>query len=544
VPNPWEQEWETTGAAPWEQDWSGVETARARPQAGDFFSISLDNPRGEGIPKQFAKGAAIALRRAGRGLKGMFGDLPPEDIAELDRMKAYEEQAGMPAEFGDLAMQAYLMRSGAGSLRGRAIDAATRAFALAPEHRGKEALYGATGSALGESAVRGLSSMLRGPVAGENVRELVEKGVRPTLAQALGEGWKQTEEKMTSIPFIGSNIQRAQSRALESFNTASLRNIIDELNTGLGSVAESDATDVALLGRKILNQQYTDIGDIKAGASGIEKAYRAVDKVYDDLAKNSEGRVTPELSDRLTAIRGEMYDITEDMGRKFDSIFKDTVGLHFDPDKKVSGETIKIIDSELEKLLAKFEKSGDPIMSRKFGEVKTALTDMMEQENPGYGDILRNADAAYRKLALLGSASSSSVGSELATPANLLQQLRKEDTSRWKGNFARNKSEWTDWGRKNVELMGNKFPESGTAPRSAISDLVSLGLAHSIGQAPAALAAYAGSHAAWSPAVQDYLVRQAISEPGRMRRGAVSLLDLARMPAAATGAAIGTRQGY
>jgi len=39
-------------------------------------------------------------------------------------------------------------------------------------------------------------------------------------------------------------------------------------------------------------------------------------------------------------------------------------------------------------------------------------------------------------------------------------------------------------------------------------------------------------------------VRQDISEPGMMRRGAVSLLDLARMPAAATGAAIGTRQGY
>ena len=545
MPNPWEQEWETVDASPLEQDWSGVETTKPAAKIREVYGLDFSNPRGEGIPKQFGKGAAIALLRAGKGLKGMLGDLSPKDIAQLDLMKAYEEQAGLPATLGDITAQAPMYAlggiqgTGLKALIGRGIDASMRGFMLSPEDRMQQAGLAGIGSAVGESAVRGLSGLIRGPVAQPGVGELVEKGIRPTLAQAMGGGWKQTEEKMTSIPFIGSNIQKAQSRALESFNTASLRNIIDELNTGLSNVAAS--TEAAPLGQKILRQQYTDIGDIKAGASGIDKLDKAVSKVYDDLAKNSEGRVTPELADRFTELRDEMYALTPEMGRRFDLKFKKIVEAKFDPNKPISGEMVKKIDSDLGKAIA---EESDSTLKYQLQGVKDAITEMMEQENPGYADILRNADAAYRKLALMGSASSSSVGSELATPANLLQMLRKEDTSSWKRNFATNRSGWVDWGRKNVELMGNKFPESGTAARSAVSDLVSLGLAHAAGQAPAAIAAYTGSRAAWSPAVQDYLVRQAISQPGPMRRGAVSLLDLARMPAAATGAAVGTRQGY
>ena len=40
--------------------------------------------------------------------------------------------------------------------------------------------------------------------------------------------WKEAEEKLTSIPLIGSAVQRAQKRSLESFNTASIKGIIDE----------------------------------------------------------------------------------------------------------------------------------------------------------------------------------------------------------------------------------------------------------------------------------------------------------------------------
>ena len=516
--------------------------APARPQPADVL-IDLSNPRGEGMPKQFAKGAAIALRRAGRGLKGLFGDLSPEDIAELDRMKAYEEQAGMPATLGDVAMQMPMYLGGPASMLGRAAQAGLVGGLTSPENRMEQAGYAAGGSLLGEALLGSTAKALRGPVAQEYVAGLYEKGIRPTLAQALGGGWKEAEEKMTSMPIIGSAVQRAQKRALESFNTASIKDVINELNTGL--LESGEGKNLLTGGANVLSQQFTDIGKIEPGAKGLEKAYNAVSKVYNDLAANTEGAITPQLSEKLTAAKDRMHNISEEAGRSFDSLFEHYIGGRIDPNGTIPGGTMKEIDSDLTSLISELKGGGsvDKNMASAFESIQNSFDSMMDEMNPGYQSIKRNADAAYRKLALLGKASTSSVGSELATPANLAQQLRAEDVSKWKKNFAMNKSDWADWARQNIDLMGNKFPESGTAARSAMADLVTGGIATHFGALPQALAAYGTARAAWSPAVQDYLVRQAIAQPGPMRSGLVSLADLARRPAAAGGAIIGQRTG-
>ena len=203
---------------------------------------------------------------------------------------------------------------------------------------------------------------------------------------------------------------------------------------------------------------------------------------------------------------------------------------------------MKEIDSDLTGLISDLKRgnSVDKNMANAFEKIQGSFDSMMDQMNPGYESIKRNADAAYRKLALLGEASTSSVGSELATPANLAQKLRAEDTSKWKKNFAMNKSDWTDWARQNIDLMGNKFPESGTAARSAIVDLLSAGAATHFGVLPEALATYGAARAAWSPQVQDYLVRQAMKQPGPGRAIALQGLRKLIQPAGIAGASYAT----
>jgi hypothetical protein len=541
-------------AGPWEKygtDQSGPWSKYQKPEAPKReytpspyeFQLDISSPETESPVKQFLKGGAIGLRQTRMGLQGLFGQPSESDLAEQEAMKNYLERSGWGTA-GKVVEQLpqYATATGLGpaTMLGRGAMSGLTAMLTSPEDRAKEAALGAVGSIGGEQVVRLGSKVARGPMAQDFVAGLYEKGVRPTLAQALGGGWKEAEEKMTSLPFVGSVVQRAQKRALESFNTASVKEIINELNTGL--MESGEGRNLIPAGANAITQEFTNIGKIEPGAKGLEQAYTAVSKVYDDLAENSQGSITPQLADSLTSAKESMYGIGEKAGKSFDGLFDQYIGSRIDPNGAISGRTMKEIDSDLTGLISDLKRgdSVDKNMAHAFEQIQSGFDSMMDQMNPGYQTIKRNADAAYRKLALLGKASTSSVGSELATPANLAQQLRAEDTSSWNKNFALNKSDWTDWARQNIELMGNKFPESGTAARSAMSDVAgSLG-ALQLNAIPEAMAIYGVSRAAWSPQVQDMLVRQAMKQPGPQRREVIKGLRKLIEPAGAVGASYAT----
>ncbi len=542
--NPWEQSWQTEDG-PWSQDWSGVQAAPAyKYQAKPYeFQLDISKPETESPAMQALKGGAIGLRQTRRGLQGLFSEPTESDLAEQAAMQDYLNRSGW-ATLGKTIEQIpqYALATGLGpaTMLGRGAMSGLTAFLTSPEDRAKEAGLGAIGSIAGEQAVNLGAKALRGPIAQEYVSGLYEKGIRPTLAQALGGGWKEAEEKLTSIPLIGSAVQRAQKRSLESFNTASIKGIIDELNTGL--MESSEGRNLIPAGANALRQEVTNIGKIEPGAKGIEQAYGAISRVYNDLAENSRGSITPALSESLTMAKDRMHSISPEAGKSFDALFNQYIAGRIDPNGAISGRTMKEIDSDLTGLISDLKRgnSVDKNMASAFESVQNSFDSMMNELNPGYQEIKRNADAAYRKLALLGKASTSSVGSELATPANLAQQLRAEDTSGWNANFAMNRSNWSDWARQNIDLMGNKFPESGTAARSALSDLVTAGIASQFGAIPQALATYGAARAAWSPAVQDYLVQQAMKQPGPQRTVAIAGLRKLLEPAGVVGASYAT----
>jgi hypothetical protein len=507
------------------------------------FQLDISSPETESPIKQFLKGGAIGLRQTRMGLQGLFGEPSESDLAEQEAMKSYLDRSGWGTA-GKVVEQLpqYAAATGLGpaSMLGRGAMSGLTAFLTSPEDRMKEAALGAAGSIGGEQAVKLGGKALRGPIAQEFVSGLYEKGIRPTLAQALGGGWKEAEEKMTSLPFVGSAVQRAQKRSLESFNTASVKEIINELNTGL--MESSEGRNLIPSGANAVNQEFTKIGKIEPGAKGLEHAYDAVSKVYNDLAENTKGSITPQLAEQLTTAKDTMHSISDEAGKSFDTLFNKYIAGRIDPNGSIDGRTMKEIDSDLTGLISDLKRgnSVDKNMANAFEKIQGSFDSMMDEMNPGYQSIKRNADAAYRKLALLGKASTSSVGSELATPANLAQQLRAEDTSKWNKNFAMNKSDWTDWARQNIDLMGNKFPESGTAARSALQDLIVGGISAGLGHIPEAVALYGTSRAAWSPQVQDFLVRQAMKQPGPQRAIALQGLRKLLEPAGAVGASYAT----
>jgi hypothetical protein len=484
-----------------------------------------------------AKGAAIGLRMGGRGLKGMVTGLEPSDIEEIERMKAYKEQAGWPAAVGETLgqMPAYLAMGelGPASLIGRAASSAVTGAALAPENRLRAAGEAGLGSFVGESLLGGLGKIARGPVAQEGVEELYKEGVRPTFAQAVGGAVKTAEEKSESIPLLGSAITKAHRRGMESFNTATLQKVVDDLNRGLDL---TPGTAVAIPGQPMgVPKIKVDVGEIQPGVSGFKQVKNAVKEAYGRLVENTSGEMTPELQAGLQGIRQLAGTMRSSYSQQIDDIIKNTVESRFKPGQRIDGVTIKEMDSELTNLAENYANSSiadERRVGKAIQEAQRQIHEMMASQNPNYSQALRNADSAYWKLKRIEQATTSSVGNELMTPAQLLQSLR----GRSRSSFAEGGMPMQEWGRAAQEVLGNKYPDSGTAGRLGLGDLFTAGVAG----LPKAAALYFGAQGIYSPAVQDFLVQQAIKSPGPARSAVAKGLSALRGPASAAGASYAT----
>lgn len=528
--NPWEEY--AAPSMPWEA------YGKYEPSPMEF-QVDISTPRADPWQTQMAKGAAIGLRGMGKGVKGLLSELTPSDIAELEAMKRYTEEAGWPAVLGKIGAEipAYMAGAelGPATMLGRAATAAGTAGTISPENRLRSAAEAAGGSFVGESLLGGLGKALRGPVAQQGVKELYEEGVRPTVAQAIGGAVKTAEEKMESVPLIGSAITKAHRRGMETFNTATLRKVVDDLNRDIDKVA-TGLPGVPGEG-PVAPMQRIDVGEIQPGTTGFRQVKDAVKDAYGRLVENTSGSMTDDLATGLQGIRDLANTMRPSYAKQVDDILKNTVESRFKPGQRIDGVTIKEMDSELTNLAENYSKSSIADERRVGDAIKEAqrqLHLMMESQNPRYATALRNADSAYWKLKRIEQATTSSVANELMTPAQLLQALR----GRNRAGFAQGTMPMQEWARSAQEVLGNKYPDSGTAGRLGLGDLFTAGVAG----LPGAAAGYFGAQGLYSPAVQNFLVEQALKSPGPARQQVLRGLSQLRQPAAAAGASFAT--GY
>lgn len=529
-------------AGPWEkyQAESGPWSQYAPQPIASKGPIDISSPRSDPWYEQMAKGVAIGLRTGGRGLKGLVVGLEPSDIAELDAMKAYEQQAGWPATTGKTLAQlpAYLAMGelGPASMLGRAGSSAITAAGLAPEDRLKAAGEAGLGSFVGESLLGGLGKIMRGPVAQPGVKELYEEGVRPTFAQAVGGAVKTAEEKLESVPLVGAAITKAHRRGMETFNTATLQKVVDDLNRDIDSVAKT--TLPAMPGQvPVAPLKRIEVGEIQPGTTGFKQVKDATREAYGRLVENTSGEMTPDLQTGLQGIRDLASTMRGSYAQQIDDIIKNTIESRFKPGQRIDGVTIKEMDSELTNLADNYTKSSiadERRIGQAIQEAQRQIHLMMESQNPRYATALRNADSAYWKLKRIEQATTSSVANELMTPAQLLQALR----GRNRADFAQGTMPMQDWGMAAQEVLGNKYPDSGTAGRMGLGDLFTAGVAG----LPKAAALYFGAQGAYAPALQDFLVQQALKQPGPTKAAVARGLSALRPVASGIGASYTTNR--
>lgn len=326
------------------------------------------------------------------------------------------------------------------------------------EERATSSAIGAGASLAGELGARGLARMIS-PKSSPQVQQLRKSGVTPTPGQTLGGVARDVEEKLASIPVLGSAIRMGERRAIRQFNTGAVNNALGRAGLKIPGNTPPGHAAIAAAG-EALSQGYDD------ALRGINISMD--DQFADDIARLTNKAKAGLNDDGFGAVQREV--------RKF-------LSLPEVQQNRIAGRTAKQILSDLRSRARAMGKD-QSIYVRDAGEVIGDLADTFDDllkrnlppENAAqlgrldraYGDFLRLEEAGARIGADEGA----------FTPAQLRSAVRKMDDSLRKRAFARGQARLQDFAESGQGVLGGNVPNSGTFDRAALATMLAGGYAY------------------------------------------------------------------
>lgn len=315
--------------------------------------------------------------------------------------------------------------------------------------KGMQAGVGAAGGAAIGGLFRGASRVMSPNASrvnnphGRDIAMLRREGVQPTVGQTLGGNWSRTEQKLTSLPFVGDGIAGARARALDQFDIASINRATRNIGVNID----------------------------EPGQAGVRRARQAVTHAYDD-AGNQMGafRLDRRAIQELRNVRNMAQRLTPDNARAFDDAWTD-MASQMGPRGQMLPDNFKRVDSELGRLGAEFSGSSsahEKQLGRALREAQRVLRDSGHRQNPNAAAAYRRADRAHSNLVRVEGASNKAGLTERWTPGQLLGSIKQQDKSARKGVNARGEALMQDLGNAGQRVLGNTVPDSGTAGRAAL----------------------------------------------------------------------------
>lgn len=219
------------------------------------------------------------------------------------------------------------------------------------------ALPGAGGAALMKTLARVARPI--NPTA--SAQRLVDQGVHMTPGQAAGGAYRNIEDKLTSLPFIGDAIDHGRRRAMQQFNSAAF-------NRG-------------------------NVGMVPAGNEGAGMALDAISQRYNDLLPKFRLKATPELEKSFlsAAIRNkvrpaDMHNIEGFVAQDYVPSFTKSA----DGTMMMNGDAYKELDTLLRQQRGEFAASTNPMdkrVGRAFGDIRKEMRGALESQtipDPNY----------------------------------------------------------------------------------------------------------------------------------------------------------------
>lgn len=344
----------------------------------------------------------------------------------------------------------------------------------------------ALGAAVGGviPAVGNAISRVVNPANVENAKlqMLKSEGVSPTIGQTLG-GWaNRLEEAAQSVPILGDAIMAARSRAKDQFNSAAINRASSKVGESVDSI----------------------------GANGVREAGDAISHYYNQaLGKVSGVPLDAQFSSNLSQLQGMANNLTPDMARKFNTVLNDMVLSRVSPNGSILGQTYKTIDSDLGSIASRYGKSSqasEQELGDAVSQLKNLLNQQMRRANPAVDAMLKKADEAWANLVRVEGAAKAAKNAEgVFTPAQLNTAVQVADDSVRKRAVSRGTSLMQDLADSGQSVLGNKYPDSGTARRLMLGG-AGLGAGLLNPAIPAALFGGAGLYTAPAQRALNFLV--------------------------------------
>lgn len=358
-----------------------------------------------------------------------------------------------------------LARAGSGALGGMtlaSLSPTSGAGDFWAEKGTQVGLGGLAGAAA--PAIAGAAARVIRPNTSANVNALLDAGVKLTPGQILGGGFKRLEDAATSVPFLGDFIKGAQRKSVESFNEASINRALEPIGEKLPK-------------------------GLSAGREAVEYAADKVGDAYDRLLPQMHGQLDPQLKTEIAGVQALGRNLPAAQRGQLDRLIKSEITDRFTSGGRASGETLKMIESELGKSQKIFQRSED-YDTRKLGdavqELQASMRRMFERVNPGKAQELAKVNTAYANLVRVQDAAGRMGAKDgVFSPSQLAGAVRKADPSKAKSAYARGNALMQDLSDPANAVLPPSIGDSGTATRA----MVSLGLLGEIGKLSTGLSA-------------------------------------------------------
>lgn len=350
------------------------------------------------------------------------------------------------------------------------------------EKAGQVKTGGAAGAALGPVGY-GVSRALTPKVRPE-VETLRRAGVQPTIGPTVGRAAGRAEDIAQSTPFFGDAIRAARAGVRDDFNKAVLNQVVAPVGRSVDDIGTDGIAQV----QKISNEAYK-------AAEDMLKGFRLDSRAVRELAGIT--RMAQNL-DNVEKARWDKFWMNEFMPK-----FK-TGG--------VTTKSYKQLDSRLGQLA---QANAGKEIGGAFKELDAILKRQAERVNPAYREALDKADEVFTKRVIVEKAANSASGTGgVFTPKQLLSAAKTTDQTKRHGKAAGGKRPFQKLAQAGSEIIGDNYPDSGTAGRIFMAGGIGGGMvADPITTGLLAGGLYGLGRGMYSPAGQ-YAMRQLMG-PGR-----------------------------
>lgn len=364
----------------------------------------------------------------------------------------------------------------AGVRAGAALNAALSAFqpVATGESRAQNIGIGALTGAAGGAAGKALGRVLN-PKTSPEVLALMKEGVTPTPGQIMGGAMARTEEKATSLPLIGDLIKNSQRRGVEDFNRAAYTRALNE-------IGEKSKANV---GRAGVLEVKTKLGD-----------------AYNNLLPKLQFKADQQFSQEINQLSNLVKNgnVPPEIAKQFDSIVKSKVFSRMTKQGNMDGISFKELETDLGQTIKRYQRSQSPNdqnLGDALNEVLSSARAVLQRSNPAYAERLKDINKGYANYARIrGAASKVGAQEGVFTPEQLQSAVRALDNSVGKGNFATGKALGQDLSEAAKNVLGSKYPDSGTPGRALMASAPGMAALAYANPLVAALAAGGGSLAA------------------------------------------------